>query len=381
MPVGRMLLKRISDSKKLPALKTDGARLLYTWLLAHLNVEGCFSACPTVIKGKVFTRLKTTPHSIAAYLDDMEENDLIVRYEADGDVFLLVPDFVEKQPNLRSEREGKNEIPSPPEELRRNSRGGPAQVKLREGKGREVKLREVNPSLPPPDASAQKPPRVADPRIKVFIDYHFENYRKHGKGTYLVDGKKDGSLVKKMLGTLDLPTLQTLDDDLFTSEDPFIRGSGYTIGVFFAVLNKLQAARSGPPKAKYTPEEDRAHAAARRDNELANARYLERLRAEQDEGGVDVNGIPSRGGSVPQQPDKPGADHGPVADGGGDSGTTGGLSADRLQTLQGVLQRSQADERRGASDLRPARCSKLLRGLIDSGSEEGSDAEHGSGAV
>ena len=119
MPVGRILLKSISESKKLSLLKTDSARLLYTWLLPHLNVNGCFSADPIIINNRIFTRLNKTIVEIVEYLDDIERVGLIIRYKTNGDVFLVVPDFIDKQPSLRPEREGKTSIPIPtPEQVR-----------------------------------------------------------------------------------------------------------------------------------------------------------------------------------------------------------------------------------------------------------------------
>jgi hypothetical protein len=113
MPVGRILLKSISESKKLSMLKTDSARLLYTWLLPHLNINGCFSADPIVINSRIFTRLNKTTEEISRYLDDIESVGLIKRYQANEDTFLIVPDFAEKQPSLNRDREGKPTIPLP----------------------------------------------------------------------------------------------------------------------------------------------------------------------------------------------------------------------------------------------------------------------------
>ena len=140
MPVGRIVLKSISGSKKLSKLKTDGARLLYTWLLCHLDVNGCFSGDPIVINGQVLSRLNKTLDTVQGYLTDLEENRLIILYSANGDDFLFVPDFVEKQPHLRPDHEGKTTIPVPTtEQLRTNSVVTPAEVKLI-----KVKLSKVN---------------------------------------------------------------------------------------------------------------------------------------------------------------------------------------------------------------------------------------------
>ena len=130
MPVGRIILKSISASRKLALLKTDGARLLYTWLIPHLNIHGCYEADPLVIRSHVLSRLDKNIKEIAEYLDDMESIGLIQRYEVNSDIYLFVPDFKEKQPNLRPEREGKTHIPTPtPTLLRHYSDRTPAQDK------------------------------------------------------------------------------------------------------------------------------------------------------------------------------------------------------------------------------------------------------------
>jgi len=122
MPAGRILLKSISESKKLAALKTDGARLLYTWLIPHVDVNGCFSGDIEVIKGQIFTRLKKSDREIESFLCDLEEAGLIVRYESEGDAFIFLPTFEEKQPHLNKEREAAPRIPRPtPEQLKSKS--------------------------------------------------------------------------------------------------------------------------------------------------------------------------------------------------------------------------------------------------------------------
>ena len=137
MPVGRIILKSISDSRRVSNLKTDGARLLYTWLITHLDVNGCYSGDAEVIKGKVFTRLKKSTKTIEDYLVDIENQDppLVVRYQANGDVFLNVPDFVDKQPSLNRDREGKTTIPLPtPDLVQTLSVVTPPEVKLSKDK-------------------------------------------------------------------------------------------------------------------------------------------------------------------------------------------------------------------------------------------------------
>ncbi len=140
MPQGRIILKRICQSRKLADLKTDGARLLYTWLIPNVDINGCFSGDPEVIKGQVFTRLKKSPKTIAGYMDDLSSVGLIVQYTANGDRFIQIPDFVEKQPSLNPSKEAESTIPLPtPDQLQTNSGQTPREVKESKVKSKESK--------------------------------------------------------------------------------------------------------------------------------------------------------------------------------------------------------------------------------------------------
>ena len=142
MPQGRIVLKSICQSKKIAALKTDGARLLYTWLLVNVDINGCYSGDVDVIKGQILTRLKKTDKEVEGFLSDMESQGLIVIYEANGDVFLHIPDFARKQPSLNPDREAKSTIPLPtPDELRGNSCKNP--LKVKESKVKESKVEDI----------------------------------------------------------------------------------------------------------------------------------------------------------------------------------------------------------------------------------------------
>lgn len=140
MAEGRMIKKVICTSKKLSALKTDTARLLYTWMLPHLDIEGRFSGDPDVIKGYVVPRVKSiTAETIQGCLLDMQENKLILLYDVDGDVFLQFTKFEEHQ-TLRRDREAESIIPQPTPGVPPDKSGSkPAKVKLR-----EVKINEYS---------------------------------------------------------------------------------------------------------------------------------------------------------------------------------------------------------------------------------------------
>lgn len=144
MPQGRIVLKRICQSRKLAALKTDGARLLYTWLLPNVDINGCFSGDEEVIKGQIFTRLRKSTKTINSYLADLASAGLIIWYESNGDRFLHIPDFTDKQPSLNPNKEAESTIPMPTPDLIQTLSGStPLKVKGSKVKERGSKVNTV----------------------------------------------------------------------------------------------------------------------------------------------------------------------------------------------------------------------------------------------
>jgi len=121
MPRGRILDKEaISQSRKLSLLSSDTGRLIYTWLLAHLDREGRFSADPSIIKGNIFPRIKKmTLKKIDNCLTEMSQVKLITLYKADGDKYLQFTKFKEYQ--VHFDREAPSKIPAPNKENTINS--------------------------------------------------------------------------------------------------------------------------------------------------------------------------------------------------------------------------------------------------------------------
>jgi hypothetical protein len=116
MPRGRILDKEaISHSRRLHLLSNDTGRLIYTWLLAHLDREGRFSADPSIIKGNIFPRIKSmTYKKIENCLLEMAQVKLIMIYQSDGDKYLQFIKFKEYQTHL--DREAPSKIPAPDKE-------------------------------------------------------------------------------------------------------------------------------------------------------------------------------------------------------------------------------------------------------------------------
>lgn len=145
MPEGRMLKKRISDSKRLGALRSDSARLLYTWLLPHLDVEGRYSADPDLIKGHIFPKVKSmTLQKINKLLYELAEQGLIILYKSDGEIYLNLKKFHEFQ-KIDREREAKSKIPAPRKDTRltlENSRVDHENSSISLSKVNESKVKE-----------------------------------------------------------------------------------------------------------------------------------------------------------------------------------------------------------------------------------------------
>ena len=111
MAEGRMLKKVICESPRLAALKSDTNRLIYTWLIPHLDVEGRHSADIRILKSHIAPILDhITSATIRHALIDMAENDLVDLYDVDGKPCLELKRF-HKHQVLREGREKPSEIP------------------------------------------------------------------------------------------------------------------------------------------------------------------------------------------------------------------------------------------------------------------------------
>lgn len=142
MAKGRLIYIKISMSEQVNQLPNDTARLLYTWLLVHLDVEGRFYGDAQRVRSRVFPcRSDIQNGQVEQYLGAMEDLWLIGRYEIRGQKFLWVPKWGLFQ-TLRSDREAASSIPPPPndmvEEVLSRSGVSPEELrvkyKIREGK-------------------------------------------------------------------------------------------------------------------------------------------------------------------------------------------------------------------------------------------------------
>ena len=157
MARGRMVNKKISNSKRVNDLSLR-AQLLFTWLIPHLDCNGCFYGSPQMVKSLVVPRKNWTKSDIKKALDEMEKSldsdsgqPLIRRYYVQNDEYLFMPGFVDEQIGLRRDKE-KPEFPTfdgnntesvgQTVPLSRTGRG--------RGRGREVEDKDKDTPLNPP---------------------------------------------------------------------------------------------------------------------------------------------------------------------------------------------------------------------------------------
>ncbi|MAH50262.1 hypothetical protein CMI37_30860, partial [Candidatus Pacearchaeota archaeon] len=100
-------------SKKLGALKSDSARLLYTWLIPWLDIEGRYTADPDILKGHLFPKVESMAKGkINKLLFELAEIGLIYLYKSNGEQYLQFTKFKAMQ-TLHKEREAESKIPAP----------------------------------------------------------------------------------------------------------------------------------------------------------------------------------------------------------------------------------------------------------------------------
>ncbi len=111
MPRGRFLSKSISLDEGVNSLPNDTARLLFTWLIPHLDCEGRLHGDATTVKSIIFPRRSISTRKVDQYLNAIEKSGLIVRYSVNGNAYLFAPHFEKHQMGLQKDREAQSQIP------------------------------------------------------------------------------------------------------------------------------------------------------------------------------------------------------------------------------------------------------------------------------
>lgn len=160
MAQGRMLKKKISVNEAVASLTSDSSRLLYTWGIAHLDVDGFITGSPRgfmAVVAPLLDHIKAA--DIASFFEEWEREGLVVRHESKNGPCLQFPTFRQNQRGLKVNREAESKysqslIPhskTTPGVIPEDSRTTPEQLPLNVKEGK-LKLREgkLKKSPPPP---------------------------------------------------------------------------------------------------------------------------------------------------------------------------------------------------------------------------------------
>jgi len=136
MAKGRFISKDISLDEKLNELPDDTARLLFTWMIPHLDCEGRIHGDAQTFKSIVMPRRHISINKIEKYLENMAKLQLILRYSVNGNKYICAKNFEKHQIGLKKEREAQSRIPAPNPEptqdlILRKSGLPPSQVKVK----------------------------------------------------------------------------------------------------------------------------------------------------------------------------------------------------------------------------------------------------------
>lgn len=115
MARGRVISQDIAKDKKVNDLSDPLSILGFTWLITFTDVEGRTYGDPAVVRSMVFPRRDdVTVSQMESYIKEWHETGLILWYEANGDKWIMFPNFEKHQPWLRKDREAPSTIPAPP---------------------------------------------------------------------------------------------------------------------------------------------------------------------------------------------------------------------------------------------------------------------------
>jgi len=192
MARGRMLSKTISLDEKVEALSCDSARLLFTWLIAHLDVEGRMYGEARLVKSIVVPRRNYSLRTIEKYLNEMENLGLIQRYSINNsqelgtfqqqklnnsqtnqgkvcqnivkNQYLFAPNFEKHQPGLRKDKETQSQIPPPSPDLLRSKDGVKTEL-VPPKRSLSLKEKKFNNPLPPKRGNVNSIPDFIDKEL------------------------------------------------------------------------------------------------------------------------------------------------------------------------------------------------------------------------
>ena len=112
MARGRFISNAIMSDKKINQLSDDTSRLAFTWLITTADSEGRTHGDPAMVRSLLFPRrVDISVEQMEAYITEWYALGLVSWYRANGDLWLVFPNFEKYQVGLRKEREPESQIP------------------------------------------------------------------------------------------------------------------------------------------------------------------------------------------------------------------------------------------------------------------------------
>lgn len=258
------------ENEDLGAL-TPWHRLLYEGLWLIADREGRLEDRPARIKAQVFPYDAAFPYvtddgtiketSVDAMLTDLARRGappFLTRYEVDGRRYVQIDPVAWKKHQRPKVDEARSTIPPPPTtgedptRTRDDPRGSTRTRDNhraegeREGEG-EREERKPSAGDEPPAEEA-----VANPVAATLALYDTLYRAQFAVPAPIVRGK-DAKLVRGLVARYGAADVEAHLRRFFTSTDPFIQRSGYSLGIFATCIGKLLVEANGPPRADPRP--------------------------------------------------------------------------------------------------------------------------------
>lgn len=162
MPRGRFLSRDVSTSERLANLRSDFARLLWTWCIPHADCDGRLPGSSRVLRAAVVPMLDVSNEDVSEAVADLVRCRLAVLYDSGGTRALQILKFADHQTGMRPDREAPSKYGPPPDLLRTSSgptpdNSGPCSTTENDSTPED--------SGPTPEDSREGPPKLSEVKV------------------------------------------------------------------------------------------------------------------------------------------------------------------------------------------------------------------------
>lgn len=231
----RYLKPEFFTDEDLAELKYE-TRITFAGLWCHADKAGRMEDRPKFLKAMIFPYDNVDIEKQLEALSKPKNSNgtpFIIRYTVESHRYIEIVHWDKHQKPHHTEKD--STFPPAPPLTEKGMEKGMGMEKQDKGNG------ELNNGV----VTVKKPLRSGDkeppsPDVRTFIDFYHHEFENHFGKPPLIEGGKDGAIIKGLLKLIPIEELKELLLRMFEHEDPFIQKSGYTIGVFKSQINKLR---------------------------------------------------------------------------------------------------------------------------------------------